>query len=202
MNNKLGLLISTVFHPVFLNLFGFLILFRVFPSLQGFQFRNQLFLAGFVFFSTALIPMITILLLKLTGKINSIQMHTKEERKIPYLITAIGYMFCYYILREARISQLILSYLNACSVIVILVFIINHYWKISIHLTSFGSLLAIFLFSTIFFKNDLRLEIALVFLVSGFVASTRIFLQSHNFSQVISGYALGFTIMFIMLLRF
>ena len=196
MNRKISLLISTFFHPVFVNLLSLISLFFLFPFLQFAVSNNvKIFYILFIFITTGILPIILVIILKLSGRLNSIFLNNKEERTFPYIVTSCIYLFDYYFLMKFGAPQLLNTYLLACSCIVVAVLIINLYYKISIHSASFGAFIAVLFSASQIANFDVRIFIALVFLILGLTATARLFLNAHSHLQVYSGFLLGLVIM-------
>jgi len=200
LNKFLSIIISTLFHPVFINLLGVLVLFELFPSLKyGVPEKLKWFYVTFIFASTSIIPLLIVILLKILGKIESITLKQKEERNIPYLVTIIIYIFDYYTFWKLNTSPLVLNYLLACAIVLTAVLMINIFYKVSIHSVALGSLLAILLVASSELKVELRYFLIAVLVLSGLVGTARASSGSHTNSQIYLGYALGLIFMFLLL---
>jgi hypothetical protein len=201
MNRFFANFLSGIAHPIFINLLCLLALFSLFPQLaHGMPSRIHWFYISFIFISTSIIPVILVFVMRITGKINSLTLEKREERYLPYLITFILYFFNYYNFVKTPITHpLILQYLLACSAIVLAVFVINFFNKISIHMATLGALTGLLAVANFAASVDTRLLLIPVVLVSGLVASARYSLKAHQQQQLYLGYLLGFLLMFVIL---
>lgn len=200
MNRNLALAISTLFHPVFVNLYGLSALILLSPYLSLGLTRNaQLFYVGFIFVTAGLLPIIAVLIMRLLGKVQSVLLDVQDERNIPYLITASIYLFDYYFLSKMHTPSLLRAYVLACACIVVAVVVINHFYKISVHGASLGALIAIILTVAQAPVFDLRYVLIIAFVLTGITLSARLFLHAHTLWQVVSGWSLGFLIMYLIL---
>jgi hypothetical protein len=200
MNRTVSLAISTAFHPVFVNLMGLLALMFLSPYLSsGLTANAQLFYILFIFISAGIVPILVVLLLKVMGKVQSVLLNVQDERNIPYLVTASIYLFDFYFLSRLHTPPIIRAYVLACACIVVLVVVINHYYKISIHGASLGALAAIVIGSAGFSMIDVRYALLAVFLITGITLTARLFLYAHTTGQVLSGWLLGFLVMYLIL---
>ncbi len=199
MNKNTQLVISTLFHPVFINIASLLLLFTLFPSLAAMSYQAKSTIISVIISLTVIIPLVLVGLLKITNSISSIQMEDKKDRKWPYIATAMGYIFSFYLLQKVGVSSLLLKYLLAGIGTVISISVINIFWKISVHMASIGALLGLLVIANFANYLDLRLMIAGIVLIAGIVASARLFANAHNIAQIVSGFALGFTWMLIVL---
>jgi hypothetical protein len=200
MNRNVALGISALFHPVFVNLYGLavLILFNPYLSL-GLTSNAKFFYIAFIFVTAGIVPIMAVLLMRLLGKVQSILLDVQDERNIPYLITASVYLFDYYFLSRMHTPSLLRAYILACACIVVAVVIINHFYKISVHGASLGALIAILLTIAPAPMFDLRYVVLLTFIFSGITLTARLFVHAHTLSQVISGWLLGFVVMYLIL---
>jgi hypothetical protein len=199
MNKNTQLVISTLFHPVFINIASLLFLFTLFPSLAAMSYQSKSTVISVIVSLTAIIPLVIVGLLKITNSISSIQMEDKKDRKWPYIATVMGYIFSFYLLHKVGVSSILLKYLLAGIGIVVSISLINYFWKISVHMASMGALLGLLVIANFDNYIDLRLMIAGIVLISGIVASARLFANAHNILQIISGFALGFAWMLVVL---
>ena len=200
MNRKISLFISSVFHPVFVNLWSLISLFVLFPFLQyAVGYNLKTLYISFVFITTGILPVIAVGILKFMGKTNSVLLEDKDERTTPYIITSCIYLFDYYVFIRYGAPQILIAYLLACSCIVVAVLIINIYYKISIHSASLGALAAVLISASQIANFDVRILLAFVFLIFGLTASARLFSNAHTPQQTYTGFFLGLLIMVFIL---
>jgi hypothetical protein len=201
MPKQVALFISVLFHPVFVNALSFVTLLYFVPTLSAvLSTEAKLYYIAFLFVSTSLIPVFIILILKIMGSINSILLNEQQDRNIPYLITATLYLIDYYFLSFMQYTpNFIRAYVLACACIVVVVVIVNHFYKISIHAASLGAWAGVLCISAISMVTEVRFILISILLLSGITLSARVFLKVHTLAQVYWGWALGFTIMFWLL---
>jgi hypothetical protein len=202
MNRFFAHLLSVVAHPVFINLLCLYALFGLYPALShGLPQRVQLFYISFIFISTSLVPILVVLVMRVIGKIDSITMANSEDRKFPYMVTLSMYIFSFYNFYQTPTTHpIILTYLLACALVLIAVFFINIFDKISIHLTTLGALVGLLAGLGYMGFADFRYFVMLAILLSGAVATSRLSLNAHKPAQLYSGFFLGFCIMFFTLI--
>lgn len=200
MNRSAALTLSFLFHPVWVNLLGLLCLLLLSPFLSlVLQPGILVFYVLFIFGTTALVPMLAVGVMKLTGHVQSIMLHEQEERNIPYLVTAAMYLFDYYFLSQLHSAASIRAYLLACASIVVAVVVINHFYKISVHAASLGALAGIIVSLVPVALWDLRWLLAFIVIVTGATLSARLFVNAHTPKQLWSGWLLGFLVMMFIL---
>lgn len=196
MNRKISLFISSVFHPVFVNLWSLILLFVLFPFLQYAVSNNlKIIYISFIFITTGIVPIIAVGVLKFVGKANTFMLDDKDERTTPYIITSCIYLFDYYLFIRFGAPQILIAYLLACSCVVVAVLIINIYYKISIHSASLGALAAVLISASQMANFDVRILLATTFFIFGLTATARLFSDAHSQLQIYSGFILGLIIM-------
>jgi len=199
MNKNTQLVISTLFHPILVNIVSLLLLFALFPSLAAISNKSKSTIISVIISLTVVIPLVLVGFLKITNQIRSIQLEEKKDRKWPFAVTGLGYIFSFYLLQKVGVSMLLLKFILAGSGTVVCIAIINNFWKISVHMASIGALLGLLVIVNLKNYIDLRLAIAGVVIVSGLVASARLFAKAHDLPQIIAGFALGFVWIYIVL---
>lgn len=182
--------ISVILHPVVLPTIGVLLYFFLIPaSLQKYQ---EYAVLSIVFVSTYLIPVLLLVFLKALKLIQSFQVHSIKERKVPLVIM----VFIFYALATvfARLHQIrdlsILFYGTAFALFfVYLLFIIK--LKSSLHLLSMGSGIGFVLVLTLSYSITTLPIIAILVLLSGLLASSRLHLKAHTIKEVYVGFFIG-----------
>lgn len=194
MNHRLASFISVIFHPLWIPSF-----FTAF-LLVGVSYFNtfipttfQWIIFGSVFITTFLMPAFMMFLFKRSGIISSYHMEEKEERFYPFLTTALFYYFSYSLIIKLGVPflALITKFLLGGISLIIMVWLINLAWKISIHLTAMGGLTAGLFY--LYYLGLIPSIWPLLFLIlsSGSVAAARLSLKAHSPAQIYFGYLLG-----------
>lgn len=188
--NKLAQFISTIFHPVLLPTWMFLVIIA--SDLYKILFINVGLCFAIVFVTTFVFPIISMLILKKFKVIKSLTMEKREERFIPLFIMVV---FLYATTRFFKgISMLSLYnfYLICNMLLCVVVFWVNLFWKISFHGIGWGAFSATLLIMTTI-SADVYLPFFITSLfISGIVGSARLYLKSHNESQIYVGFIVGF----------
>ena len=188
--NKLAKFISTIFHPVLLPTWMFLVIIA--SDLYKVLFINVGLCFAIVFVTTFVFPIISMFLLKKFKVIKSLMMESREERFFPLFVMVV---FLYATTRFFKgISMLSFYnfYLTCNMLLCVVVFWVNLFWKISLHGIGWGAFSAtLLILATMSAETYLPFFIISIF-VSGIVGSARLYLKSHNESQVYVGFIVGF----------
>lgn len=192
---KLAQFISVISHPIFLPTWMFLI-FMATGICEIALIREEICLAVIVG-TTFVMPALILLLLKKIKVIKSITMERREDRFIPLFVMVI---FLYITSRffDGIITLGLYNFYLICNMLLcVIVFWINLWWKISMHGIGWGAFTATLMIMTTISSDIYLPYFILSILVSGIVGSSRLYLKSHNTSQIYTGFVVGFILVII-----
>ncbi len=182
--------LSSLFAPFYLPLVGLLALF-VFTYLSLLPWMYKLFLLLLVCFFTLLLPRFIIKLYRHYYGWSLLELGHRERRVIPYVISIVCYLLCYYFMALAHVPHFIGSIVIAALVVQIACAIVNLFFKISIHTAAIGGVVgSIMAFSAIFGFNPVW-WLCCAFVLAGVVGTSRMILRQHSLHEVIFGFLLG-----------
>ena len=189
--------ISTILHPIVLPTLG-VFLYFVFVS-QSFEKRLQLIVLGLVFALTYVVPVLLLLFLKNFGFIKDFQVSTIKERRFPVIFMIfLLYFLGNTIIQIPTIRNLgILFYGTSLSLTCIYV-LFSVKLKSSLHLVSMGNMIGFFLIMTNINSLSMLPIIILLILLSGILASSRLYLKAHTPVELLIGFFLGIVCQFIL----
>lgn len=184
--------VSVIFHPVFMPLFGMLLIFSA-PTLFGFlPFNVKKILFSVVLLNNLLLPLSLLPYLKYRNYINTWTMETRKERMLPLFITTVLYAATSYIIIRYPVPLFIKTYIMGIFLISLAITAVTLWWKISIHATACGAVTAMVVVLTFKMSSYLMWPLLLVIMCSGLVLSARLRLNSHSPAEVWLGYSGGF----------
>jgi hypothetical protein len=149
-------------------------------------------------FGTAIfLPIVTVLLLKGLGFIQSIQLNTQKERIIPFVACITFFFWSYYVSKQlgdpGELKAFLLTlFVSSCAAL-----IINNYFKISIHTMAAGTIACFFLLLLFNHKIDSGLTLFVVFLLTGISGTSRLLTKNHHPFEIYSGYIMGFLLQLV-----
>ena len=189
--------ISTILHPIVLPTLG-VFLYFVFVS-QSFEKRLQLIVLGLVFALTYVVPVLLLLFLRNFGFIKDFQVSTIKERRFPVIFMIfLLYFLGNTIIQIPTIRNLgILFYGTSLSLSCIYV-LFSVKLKSSLHLVSMGNMIGFFLILTNINSLSMLPIIILLILLSGILASSRLYLKAHTPVELLIGFSLGIVCQFIL----
>ena len=195
--------ISYFTHPLFILTYGILFLLCADPFAFGVTHPfAKLPLLVLIIVYTVIFPLLTMLLMRLIGFIDGLEMSTKEERIGPLIATIVFYTWMYVNVRNNTEIPSVYSILCLGSIISLgLSFLINVFDKISLHMVGLSGLvtfvyilLAVFQYQWLQL-GDISVQMILVLigvlLITGVVGVSRVYLQAHSLSQILGGVLVG-----------
>ncbi|WP_417290652.1 hypothetical protein [Corallibacter sp.] len=182
--------ISLVFHPVLMPLFGVTFYFAKSPRFIPTPIIQAKIISLFIL--TVLLPILLYFLLKTIGKTKTIYLETPEERVLPLLLNCIiTLLILFRVLPSTEIIELYYFFVGilisslACLILAILKF------KASIHMIGVSGVFMFYVALSIHFSINIIGTLALMFIIMGSVASSRLHLKAHNGKELIIGCFLG-----------
>lgn len=174
----------------------FLIVFFLAPvslGIEGMDMTFRWIVIGFVFIYTFAIPAYLVYLLKRWGIISSLKLENLQERRIPYLMTAIIYAVLGYFLYNKNSSFFVCAYiLWSITLVILSVAIISFWWQISAHAAGIGGVIgALAGIMTKFGEAGLFIPLLCSMVIAGYLIGARLQLNAHTPRQVWAGLTLG-----------
>jgi hypothetical protein len=185
-------IISVIFHPVFMPLYGMLIIFSAHTLFGFLPFSVKKILFSIVLLNNVFLPLSIIPYLKYRNQIKSWSMDTRRERILPLFIASVLYAATSYIIIRYPVPLFIKTYITGIFVISLALTAVNLWWKISVHATAIGSVTAMVVVLTFRMSSHLLWPVLVVFICSGLILSSRLKLNAHNPAEVWTGYLTGF----------
>jgi hypothetical protein len=190
----LAKIVSAVFHPLLMLIYGMLIMFYA-PTILGYLPNSvKKILFFIILINNILIPLSLLPYLRYRNIITSWSISERKERVLPLIISSLFYSVTVYILYKFHIPVFIKSFVMASALIVITMTIINFWWKISIHSVAAGALLALVLALSYKMRTPLLLLMITVIFSAGLVMTSRLYLNSHRPAGVWAGFFLGLSV--------
>ncbi|MDO9376636.1 MAG: hypothetical protein Q7T76_19580 [Ferruginibacter sp.] len=192
-------LFSYLFHPLFIPLYVTYFLAYVHPNdFVGFSNSGKSRLMLLVGLNAVAFPLITVLLLKGLGFIQSIFLRTQRDRIIPYIASMTFYFWAQYVLREQpAVPRILVAFMFGVFISSSMALIANIYNKISMHAIGMGGLVGLFL---VIMQQDTMLmtwPLSLVILIAGIVCTSRMIVSDHRPKEIYSGLFIGLICQFI-----
>lgn len=187
-------LFSYIFHPLFIPVIATWYLAFIHQGyFTGIAPQEKLMIVIRVAYSTIFFPAITVLLLKALGFIDSIFLKTQRERIIPYVAANIFYFWMYLVFRsQPGVPSILTGFIFGVFLSSSVALLANSYFKISMHALGVGALSGLLLL-LIFTGSPYStfLSAIVVFLITGFVSTSRMIVSDHQPFDIYTGIFFG-----------
>lgn len=197
MNNILKS-ISFFFHPLIIPLLGVVFYFTKSPKYISLQIIQAKLISLFIL--TIVLPILLYFLLKTLGKAKSIYLETTKERIFPLIVNCIVVLLVLNrILTANQIIELYYFFVGILISTLACLFLVFMRFKASIHMTSIAGLFMFFIALSIHFSININGTLAVMFILTGAIATSRLHLKAHTETELIIGFFIGFIPQLILL---
>ena len=201
-SNKLARIISVVFHPFLIPVYGLVIIF-IAPTLYTYMpFEVKKLMILVVMDNYKLLPLSLLPFFVHRNLISSWFMTERKDRIVPLIISTILYTVTTYIFYRFKVPFFIKSFFLAVSFLALAATLINFWWKISLHSIGAGAILALVVILSFKMYTPLLWYLIPVILACGLILSSRLRLNLHNPGEVWSGFLAGIAGFSLMTLLF
>ncbi|MGS0525144.1 hypothetical protein ACU8V7_08105 [Zobellia nedashkovskayae] len=182
--------ISYIFHPLFIPIAGTLAYFLITPKYSPLAIQGTTILPTFIL--TVIIPIIAYFILRNLGMAQSIFMSTVKERRYPLYIHIILLLFVIYkVIPNSNTVELHFYFIGLIISALTTLLLLILKFKVSIHVMGMGSLLMFLVAMSIHFEVNITLGLSIFTLLTGLVATSRLYLKSHTPIEVVLGLFIG-----------
>ena len=190
--------ISFVFHPLIIPILGVIFYFSKSPRYIPFEIIKAKLIS--IFILTVVLPILLYFLLKTLGKAKSIYLENTKERVLPLIVNCVVLLLVLNrIITTDQIIELYYFFVGilistlACLILVILKF------KASIHMIAIGGLFMFFIAVSIHFSININGTLAIMAILTGAIATSRLHLKAHTSTELLIGFIIGFIPQLILL---
>jgi len=152
----------------------------------------MIYVIGIITLYTIVIPIISLITLRLFGYITSYKIDSQRERIIPLLIGLACYIICTLTISQITALSLIYRFMVVATLCQFICLIVTLYWKISLHLTAMGAVVALFIILNLLNRGEMTTIFAISVLAAGALATSRLYLGCHTGKQILVGFGCGF----------
>jgi membrane-associated phospholipid phosphatase len=203
-------IISVIFHPLLVLTYMLILLLIVNPYLFGVNSvseKGSIKLILTVLFSTFLIPAFAIFMMWRLKLISSIEMTDKQDRIGPFIATGVFYLWVFRsVLEDSNMPAAFLIAVLGTTMGLFICFLINLFFKISLHAAGMGGLIGMVLIIMWLYSYgsfllhlpfigatefSINFVLILCLLIAGVVGSSRLFLRAHTPRELYAGFLLG-----------
>lgn len=188
--NPLLVSFSYLFHPLFIPLMGTLIYLAISPI--HYSEAQVLFLCLQVSLLTIFIPLALYFWLKTVGKADSVMLQKVDQRRIPLFISCILLsLLAFKSITESILPELHYFILGGLLSNMLTFLYLFMKVKASIHQMGIAALSCFVMGLSAHYQVDLTYGIAVLLLLNGLVASSRLAMQAHTYTELAIGFGIG-----------
>ncbi len=189
MIKAISKILSYLFHPLLIpTLFVLLLLYTNPFSFAG---MSTGIVIAVVFINTFMFPAIAILLLRKLDFIDSFEMHDHKQRIIPLVITIVCYVWAFLAIRKINFPYMMGVFMLGTLVSIFASFVINVFFKISLHMVGISGALTAMMLLVFVSPSDMSYYFLAIILLTGAIASARLYLGAHTMKEVYAGFLVG-----------
>lgn len=193
----LSSLISYLLHPLFLLTYmAAAVCWLNVSGFAGITDATKWKWIGITAFNTIFFPLVTLLLLWKLKFVESIFLKTKKDRIIPLIANMIYYFWVYQVFSRSLHAPLMLNVLFLGAFWgIILLFLGNIFFKISMHTTAAGGMIGLMLVLMFAGQINFLIPFLIILLIAGMIGTARMILNSHTPFEIWMGYLAGLVAM-------
>lgn len=185
----LSKILSYIFHPLLIPTWFVLLLLRTNPfSFAGLSYGV---VVAVIAINTFMFPAISILLMRKLDFIESLEMPDNKQRIIPLVATIIFYVWAYLATRKLNFPFMTGIFMMGTLVSLFISFSINVFFKISLHMVGISGALTAMMLLVFISPSDMSYYFLAMILLTGAIASARLYLGAHTMKEVYVGFLVG-----------
>lgn len=182
--------ISYIFHPLFVPVAGTIAYFIITPKYSPIEEQTGHILP--IFILTVVIPIISYLILKNLGLMQSVSSPTLKERRYPFYISLLLLLTVVYkVLPNNFTPELHYYFLGLIAATSASLFLLFLKFKSSMHLMGMASLTMYLTCLSVHFEINITIALGALILFTGLVTSSRLYLGAHSRAELIIGFLIG-----------
>jgi len=190
--DKLAKIISALFHPLFIPVYGMAIILSAPTLFEYLPFAVKKLLLIIILINNVFLPISLLPFFIHSNIISSWTINSRRERIIPLMITTILYSASSFIIFRFPIPFFLKSFILAATFLALMATVINFWWKVSLHSVGSGAIIGMVLILSFKMNTPLMWYLISVIIAGGLVLSSRLRLNFHSPQQVWFGFLTGF----------
>lgn len=184
-------IISYFFHPLFVPVYMgwfFIRVLRLFPAHDSWH-QNLLLIQFLVNYT--LLPLVTVLIAKGLGFIDTVYLKTQKDRIIPYIATMIFYFWVWYVFKNQGAPKETIQFSLAVFLSTCFGVFVNSFFKVSMHALAMGVVVTLLLLLSVNSAVNYGPYVSIGLFIAGLVCTSRLIMRDHYPFDVYAGLLLG-----------
>ena len=190
---KIANILSWVLHPFLQPIYLMAVLLTM-TTFALYSMQVKFYLMWVVALYAIIIPFLMLGVLRSLGRISDFKVDNRRERWLPLLIGTICYVLCAVTFAKIPSAIFLRKFMVAAACCEAMCLVVSLRWKISLHLTGMGAVVAMLVVMNIIGVGNMLVPLMVAILCAGALASARLYLGCHNGAQVLAGFCGGFAV--------
>ena len=190
---KISTALSWGLHPFLLPIYMMAVLLTM-TTFAHYPSNVKFYLLWVVVLYAVIIPVLALGVLRSLGRISDYRVDDRRERMLPLLVGALCYILCAITIAKIPSAMFLRKFMVAAACCEILCLVVSLRWKISLHLTGMGAVVALLVVMNVVGVGNMMVPLMAGVLCAGALASARLYLGCHNGRQVLAGFCGGFAV--------
>lgn len=182
--------ISYIFHPLLMPILGVIFYFSKSPRFIPVDIIRAKLVSLFIL--TIILPILLFFLLKTLGKVGSINLNTTKERILPLILNCVVIILVLQrILSPTQIIELYYFFVGILISTITCLILALAKFKASIHMIAVTGVFMFFVALSFHFSININGTLALMIIIIGAIATSRLHMQAHTYKELIMGFFVG-----------
>ena len=190
---KIANTLSWVLHPFLLPVYLMAVLLTM-TTFAHYSTQVKFYLMWVVALYAIVIPFLALGVLHSLGRISSFKVDNRRERWLPLAVGIVCYILCAITFAKIPSAIFLRKFMVAAACCEAMCLVVSLWWKISLHLTGMGAVVALLVVMNIVGVGTMLIPLMVAILAAGALASARLYLGCHNGAQVLAGFCGGFVV--------
>lgn len=190
---KIANTLSWVLHPFLLPVYLMAVLLTM-TTFAHYSTQVKFYLMWVVALYAIVIPFLVLGVLHSLGRISSFKVDNRRERWLPLAVGIVCYILCAITFAKIPSAIFLRKFMVAAACCEAMCLVVSLWWKISLHLTGMGAVVALLVVMNIIGVGNMLIPLMVTILCAGALASARLYLGCHNGAQVLAGFCGGFAV--------
>ena len=185
---------SWLFHPLLVGLYMAIYLIYIDPEyFIGINVSGKTQVLFIYIINSIFFPLLSVLLCKALGFVQSVYLKTQKERIILYAISMIFFFWTFYVFKNKPGIPVIMAQMSlGIFLAVIIDFVANIFFKISMHATGAGGLMGLFTVLLYTSSGFINIPLAIAIFITGLICTSRLLVSDHRMGDIVFGLIAGY----------
>ena len=189
----LSMAISGILFPLLLPTYAIILYSLQLPEQYPAVYKGVA-IGGTAFF-TLFIPFTLLLILKAQKRISDINITNPKERLVPFLYVLTCFaIWVYFLWHVLKMPAIITALALTSTIMIALLTLITHYWKMSAHLTAFGCFVGSIIAVAAHMGIYNTYTIIALLIIALLLMMARLYLKAHDSLQVVTGFLFALSV--------